>query len=211
MASGKMHYGLQEIREAIGLSLDEFAFFVGITSGHLNNIEKNKRPMTIEAAEKIAAALEHLLKRVDENGEESWLLATGGNEERCNSDDPNYWFDKSIKISQIDAELLMASHKASFYKLEFQEEAFKLLVNIAKNKKYLRYIEEKGEVAPDDYVEEVERRMSLNIKDMLINYLHDDYCSEELEIIIADLRKKLDLIKSGYYTTLELPEEEGDS
>ena len=211
MASEKKLYGLLEIREIIGFSLDEFAFFVGITTPHLSNIEKNKRKMTIEIAEKIASALENLLKRVDEVGEELWLLESGGNQERCNIDDPNYRFDKSIKITQIDAELLMASHNASFYELEFQEEAFKFLVNIAKNKKYLRYIEEKNELAPDEYTEEVERRMSLNIKDMLINYLHEDYCSKELEIIKDDLRKKLEVMRRGYFTTLELSEEEGDS
>ena len=211
MASEKKYYGLREIRDMISFSLEEFAFFTGITTGHLNNIEKNKRPMTIETAEKIAVALVHLLKSVDEGGEDLRSLDFGGNGERRNSGDPNYWFNESIKIRKIDAELLLANHNASFHDLELQEEVFRILVNIAKNKYYLRYVEEKGEKASDEYVEELEKKMSLNIKEMLINYIHEDYCWEELENIKDDLRKKLALTKRGYFATLESSEEERDS
>ncbi len=208
MQEEKVAFGVREIRACLGLSLENFSLAVGISVGHLNNIEKNVRPMTRETAGKIADALENMIDSVVKDGDLKKRVDINVKKmgaKYFNKDDDNQ--EKTNNANKVQTEiipeLLLASCIASFYRIQVQDEVYKYLINIEKNKLYLKYIEENGENVPNEYAEEIERKMSTSIKDIFDNLLKDDYYKKSLYScsLAEEIREKASIYKHGLFRT----------
>lgn len=204
METEKKTYGIKEIREHLGLGLDEFSFAVGISVGHLNNIEKNTRPMTLKTAATIADALENMLASVVSEGNKlrnTDRIVKEIGAEKFNKNGPSEIHMKGIEKVEIMPELLLASCNASFYDTEVQEEVYELLVNIEVNKLYLKYIEEKGKNVPKEYSAEIERKMGTSIKNIFEYLFEDKFNFQGKCSVVDELRNKAYIYKHGFYRT----------